>query len=208
MSTESGCVAESAASIGSTAPGRYGAGDARLVLGELTIAGAWNVQGKPEHSTLGDEVQAMLGVRLPLSPNSMNRTDTLAAFWLGPESWLLVSRGTESLTTDMAAAGVSINAAGGAMFDVSAGRIAYAVTGANAEALLATRCPLDFHAEAFPVGACAQSLLGHVGALYYRRGPEDFVVMVARSFARDAWHSLCVSAANGGYDVAPTAMFD
>jgi sarcosine oxidase subunit gamma len=197
----------SASFIGSTVPGRYGAGGARLVLGELTLAGAWNVQGKPAGSTLVDEVQAMIGVRLPLAPNTMNRTDAIAALWLGPESWLLVARGA-SPRPDIAAARVSINAAGGAMFDVSAGRVAYAVTGANAEALLAARCPLDFHADAFPVGSCAQSLFGHVGALYYRRGAEDFVVMVARSYARDAWHSLCVSAAAGGYDVAPTATFD
>ena len=45
--TESGCVAESPPSIGSTAPGHYGAGDARLALAELTIAAAWNVQGDP-----------------------------------------------------------------------------------------------------------------------------------------------------------------
>jgi heterotetrameric sarcosine oxidase gamma subunit len=88
------------------------------------------------------------------------------------------------------------------------GGVAYAVTGARAAALLAARCPLDFHVGAFPVGTCAQSLLGHVGALYYRRDAEDFVVMVARSYARDAWDALCVSAAAGGYDVAPPAMFD
>jgi len=39
-------VADSSVSgIGSTPPGRYGTGKARLVLGELTLAGAWNVQG-------------------------------------------------------------------------------------------------------------------------------------------------------------------
>ena len=197
----------SVSSVGSTAPGRYGAGDDRLVLGELTLAGAWNVQGKPAGSTLVDEVQAMLDVRLPLAPNTANRTDAMAAFWLGPESWLLIARGA-SMRPDVAAARVSIIAAGGAVFDVSAGRVAYAVKGTNVEALLATRCPLDFHLDAFPVGGCAQSLFGHVGALDFRRGAADFVVMVARSYARDAWHALCVSAAAGGYDVAPTVTFD
>jgi hypothetical protein len=32
--------------------------------------------------------------------------------------------------------------------------------------------------------------------------------MVARSYARDAWHALCISAAAEAYDVAPTAMFE
>jgi len=193
--------------IGSTRPGRYGVGEAHLVLAELTVAGAWNVQGKPGHPTFADEVHAMLGVRPPLQPNTTNCSDGLAAFWLGPESWLLVLRGA-SPHPDIAAARASIHAAKGALFDVSAGRVAYAVTGARAAALLATRCPLDFHVSAFPVGTCAQSLLGHVSALYYRRAPEDFVVMVARSYARDVWHALCVSAASEAYEVAPTAMFD
>lgn len=197
----------SASSIGSAAPGRYGTGEVRLALGELTVAGAWNVQGKLDHPTFADEVQAMLGVRLPSKPNTVACSDALAAFWLGPESWLLVLRGA-SPRPDLGAARTSIHAAKGALFDVSAGHVAYAVRDERAAELLATRCPLDFHAGAFPVGTCAQSLLGHVGALYYRRDAEDFVVMVARSYARDAWHALCVSAATEAYDVAAAAMFD
>ena len=154
----------STAPIGSTAPGRYGAGDARLVLSELTIAGAWNAQGRPERPACIAAVQRVFAVPLPHTPNATRRTDTVTALWLGPESWLLVAHGA-SPRPDLAAARAAINAAGGALFDVSAGRVAYAVTGRHATALLARRCPLDFHAGAFPVAGCAQSLLGHVGAL-------------------------------------------
>jgi sarcosine oxidase, subunit gamma len=200
-------VAESSTStIGSTAPGRYGAGNSRLVLGEVTIHAAWNVQGKADRPAFVDEVRRVFSVELPLGPNTTTRSDALTAFWLGPESWLLVARSASS-RFDFSVRCDAINAAGGALFDVSAARVAYAVSGRGAAALLARRCPLDLHLSAFPLTCCAQSLLGHVGALYYRRDADEFVVMVARSFARDAWHALCVSAAADGYDVAPTALF-
>ena len=68
--------------------------------------------------------------------------------------------------------------------------------------MLAKGCPLDFHPRAFAEGACAQSVFGHVNALFYRRAASSaFTMMVARSLARDAWRALCVSAAQYGYDV-------
>jgi len=200
-------VAESSAlTIGSAAPGRYGAGDAQLQLGALTLNGVWNVQGRTDHAPFVDEVRRSLAAELPLEPNTTVRSDTRTAFWLGPESWLLAARGRPP-AFDFVTARDVIMASGGALFDVSAARVAFAINGSGAAALLARRCPLDFHPGAFPVEGCAQSLLGHVGALYYRRGIDAFIVMVPRSFARDTWHLLCVSAAADGYDVEPTSTF-
>lgn len=200
-------MAESSNSmIGSTATGRYGAGNSRLELGELTIHAAWNIQGKADRPAFVDEVRRVFAVELPRTPNTTARSDALTAFWLGPESWLVVAHHATP-RFDFPVERDAINAAGGALFYVSAARVAYVVRGNGAAALLARRCPLDFHPSAFPVECCAQSLLGHVGALFYRRDADTFVVMVARSFARDAWHALCVSASGEAYDVAPTVMF-
>jgi sarcosine oxidase subunit gamma len=196
-------VAESSADIGSTVPARYGVGNARLELGTVTFVGAWNVQGNFSRAALAHEVRRIFVVELPSQANTTTRGDSMTAFWLGPGSWLLVARG-EPARFDFAAQRDAINAAGGALFDVSAARVAFAIAGSGADALLSRRCPLDFHSSAFPVDHCAQSLLGHVDALFYRRRADAFVVMVARSFARDVWHALCVSAAADGYDVVPT----
>ncbi len=73
--------------------------------------------------------------------------------------------------------------------------------------MLAKQCPLDFHARAFADGTCAQSVLGHVNALFYRRDLSSFTVMVARSYARGVWRTLCQSAAQYGYDVVPPHPF-
>jgi sarcosine oxidase subunit gamma len=74
--------------------------------------------------------------------------------------------------------------------------------------VLAKGCPLDFHPRVFAAGTCAQSVYGHVNVLIDKRDDEPtFMLMVARSFARDVWHALCETSAQYGYDVLPPAPF-
>ncbi len=193
--------------IGAAAPGRYGAGPARVTLCCVTLAGAWNLQGDARHAPFAEEARQLFGVALPQMPNTTARSEALTVLWLGPRSWLLVAGGTSPLD-DFEAKRDAVNALRGALFDVSAGRVAYRVAGASAPSVLASGCPLDLHSRTFTPGGCAQSLYGHVNALYYR--PDEshtFVVMVARSFARDVWHMLCVAAAQHGYEVTPAVAF-
>ncbi len=200
-----------AGDIGSTAIGHYGAEPAQLVLAERTIAFAWNIQGDATRSPFEEAVQRLFHVALPPIPNTTTRSAALTVLWLGPESWLLVA-GAHSPATpavaDFTALRDAMNTQGGALFDVSASRVAWAVSGPRAAAVLAASCPLDFHARAFPAGHCAQSLFGHVNAIFYRqRETPAFTVMVARSFASDAWRALCLPAAQYGYEVGPSAPF-
>ena len=167
----------------------------RVTLAEASIAAAWNVQGDPAYAPFVDEVERMFGVSLPIAPNSMARTDAVTALWLGPSSWLLVAGGPSALI-DFNAKRDALNAVRGALFDVSASRVAWTVSGPRAATVLAKSCPLDFHPRAFAAGTCAQSLLGHVNALFIKHDDTPtFTVMVARSYARDVWHSLRNAAA-------------
>jgi sarcosine oxidase subunit gamma len=201
--------------IGATAPGHYGVAGSEVTLGEITVTTAWNVQGHPARAPFVAEVLRQFEVTLPLVPNTTTLSTGWTAFWLGPRSWLLVARtgstGEPSLAPRPATFATSrdaLNQVGGALFDVSASRVAFAVGGQHAASVLAKNCPLDFHARAFPAGHCAQSLLGHVNALIYRQeAPPVLIVMVARSFTRDVWHALAESAAQYGYDVVPTVTF-
>ncbi len=109
---------------------------------------------------------------------------------------------------DFAGARDALNAAGGALFDVSASRVAYVIDGSRAVDVLAAGCPLDFDPRVFGAGQCRQSLYGRVPALFYRHGETPACTMlVARSFARDVWHSLCATAAPYGYTVRATSQF-
>ena len=138
---------------------------------------------------------------LPPAPNTTSREGSLAALWLGPASWLLIGS-DERTFADFDAKRDALGAAGGALFDVSASRVGWTIAGPHARTVLAKGCPLDFHPRAFAAGTCAQSVYARMNALFYH--PADtsqFAMLVARSFARDAWHLLCISAAQYGYDV-------
>lgn len=193
--------------IGATMSGHYGPPTTGVTLAETSFAGAWNVQGDAHAPAFADEVRRLFDVALPVAPNTTTRTPTLTALWLGPASWLLVWAG-KAAPENFDLCRDALNAVGGALFDVTASRVAWTVAGAHAATVLAKNCPLDFHPRAFPESACAQSLFAHMNALVYRRAASPvFTLMVARSLARDAWLRLCRSAAAYGYDVLPPRFF-
>ena len=193
------------AQVVSSAPGHYGVAGTGVTFAEATIASAWNVQGRAQRRSFLDEAQMRFGVSLPVDPNMIAKSDTVTALWLGPGSWLLVSRDGAPLG-DFEASRAGLNAAGGALFDVSDSRVAWTISGAHAATVLAKGCPLDFHPRTFRAGMCAQSLVRHIGALFVKEA-DAFTVMVARSFARDVWHALAGAAAQYGYEVLPAAPY-
>ncbi|HKW81122.1 MAG TPA: sarcosine oxidase subunit gamma family protein [Casimicrobiaceae bacterium] len=178
----------------------------RLVLGEATIAAAWNAQGDPSSPSFADAARSVAGLTLPVAPNTAASGEHVSALWLGPASWLLIA-GSDSALGDYRSARDALQAAGGALFDVSQSRVAYVVAGERAAGLLASGCPLDFHPQAFPVGGCRQSVFGRVPALYYRSERPGFIVLVARSFARDVWQTLCATGAQHDHVVAAPAAW-
>jgi sarcosine oxidase subunit gamma len=181
--------------------GHYGVSATGLTIGEVTIATAWNVQGDATRPDFVQEARRLFDVALPTKPNTTAGSDTLTALWLGPESWLLVAGGASSLT-DFVAKRDALNQKGGALFDVSASRVAWAIAGPRAAQVLAKGCPLDFHPRAFAVGACAQSVYGDVNVLIEKRDETPtFTLMAARSLARDVDRALGVGAAQYGFDV-------
>ena len=138
-----------------------------LTFREVSVAHALNLQGEAHR----------FAIALPEMPNSVTRSGDLAAFWLGPRSWLLIGRFDAP--------------EGSAAFDVSASRVGWTLEGPRSVDVLAAHCPLDLHASSFAVGTCAQSLFGQVNALYYRHVSRDaWTLFVARSFGRDVAHHL------------------
>jgi len=190
-----------------TQPAHHGAPGAGVTLAEATLATGWNVQGDLARKSFADTAQRQLGTALPAAPNTTARSGALHALWLGPRSWLLVTGDPEALS-DLTARRDAFNAAGGALFDVSAARIAWTISGPHAIDVLARGCPLDLHSRVFSAGACAQSLFGHVGLLVVKRDETPtFALMVARSYACDVWHSLLVAAAPFGAAIGPPTRY-
>jgi len=193
-------------------PGQYGlAGPAQLSLQRVASGRVWNLQGAADNPAFVAQVMKLWGVgALPTS----QRVITSAAhrlLWIGPRSWLMLGLNPHMHADTAVEPSFSdcrdlLNAAGGALFDVSASRVGWTVRGPRAIDLLASGCPLDLHHSAFAPDSCAQSHFGHVAALYHRQADGDFTVYVARSFAEDVWAAICSSAAQYGYEVLPDAQ--
>ena len=178
-----------------------------ITLAEMPIAAAWNVQGNASRADFTDQVARQFSIALPLAPNTTARSDALTAFWLGPRSWLLVAEAANSPLAGFIEKRDALNAAGSALFDLSAARVAYRLAGARATELLATGCPLDLHPRAFRAGDCAQSVFGRVNALLCKSDEAPtFIIMVARSFARDVRRSLNFSACKHDYGANATQL--
>jgi sarcosine oxidase subunit gamma len=187
--------------VASREVGHYGVPETGLTIAELTIATAWNLQGDAIRPDFVEEARRLFDLVLSTEPNTTARSDTLTALWLGPRSWLLAAGGASTLTA-FATKRDALNQLGGALFDVSASRVAWALAGPRAADVLAKACPLDFHRRAFSVGACAQSVCGHINVLVEKRDETPtLTLMVARSFARDVDRALGAVAAQYGFDV-------
>ena len=184
-----------------------GSPDSPLAIGEVTFGRAWNLHGDPRNAVFVTGAAQALGAALPLAPLTSAPGEAATLLWLGPRSWLCIG-GDAATLVDFDAARRSVNRAGGALFDVSASYVGWRLSGGGAARALNRACPLDFHPRAFAAGGCAQSVLGHVNALFHRPGDAaSFVVLVARSFAADALHALCEAARTERYRIAEPTPF-
>jgi heterotetrameric sarcosine oxidase gamma subunit len=162
----------------------------RVTLEPLEIGVGWNLRGDPRAPAFVAASERTLGLALPTQPGAsasaadagQGRQLAPLLLSLGPTSWLFVATSPASLP-DFEPARKAINAAAGALFDVSASHVGWSITGTHAARVLNCACPLDFDPRSFAVGHCAQSLLGHVAATFYRPAASTFIVMVSRSFA-------------------------
>ena len=169
----------------------------RVNLEAVEIGVAWNLRGDPRRAAFVAEAERTIGLALPVGPGATaraahdGRNAVLGSVLLslGPTTWLFVAPAHASPPAfDLARK--ALNAARGALFDVSASYVAWSIIGNDAARVLNCACPLDLDQRAFPVGHCTQSLLGHVGALLYRPAASTFIVMAARSFAADVKRNL------------------
>ena len=207
----SACVSDSTG-IRSCQPGRYGvAGPVRVSLQPAATGTVWNLQGAVDNAAFVVRATSLWGVETLPAPHRVVSSATHRLMWVGPRSWLVLSLSPHApadpaMQSEFSDSRNQLNAVGGALFDVSASRVGWTLRGPRALDLLASGCPLDLLHSVFTPDSCAQSLFGHVAALYHRHADGDFTLYVARSFADDVWSALCASAAQYGYEVLPAAQ--
>lgn len=138
-----------------------------------------------------DAVEALLGFGLPPANRAVS-SGVRTGLCIGAARWLVVAPRDQSVAAqiEQAAAGTM------ATTDLSHARTAMRIAGAKARDVLASRCAVDFHPRAFGPGACVVTSLARLAAVIHQiDAAPAFEVLVARSFARELWHSLAESAA-------------
>ena len=89
-----------------------------VTLADVELTLAWNLRGNAADAALAAAATRLFGFALPTQPNTSARSDDAALLWLGPASWLFVAEPDLS-GPPFDDARRSLNAVGGALFDVS-----------------------------------------------------------------------------------------
>lgn len=170
-------------------------------MSERAEFGFINLRGATTDPEFVAAVSVILGQALPVDANTLS-TGNHRVYWLGPDEWLIVT--SSDITVDLIK---QLGALQGhhhmAVSDVSGGNILLRLGGKNVRDVLAKGSTLDFHADVFPIGHCAQSglakasvLIGHIG------GEVVYELVVRRSFAAYLGQWLRSAAAEFGEDIS------
>ncbi len=150
---------------------------------ELAFWGHVNLRGDSGDEAFQAGVERAVGVRAPVTPNTVARAGERGIVWLGPDEWLVVSSPesregvAEKLEESLSGLHVAVN-------DISSGQTITRLRGPRARDLLSKGCPLDLHPREFGVGQCAQSHIGKSNALIIQiDDTPTYDVIVRRSFA-------------------------
>lgn len=141
------------------------------------------LQVRPRAEFDSARLESLLGIALPAGPQEKVADDP-AAYWLGPNDWLLVNP-----APDMAGINSALQeAADGATFvltDVSDACSIIDISGEDAVARLAAGCSVDFHDSEFPAGRYVLTRLQHLSVIIHRLDDTPrFRILVDRSMAQ------------------------
>ena len=133
-----------------------------LAIGEAAFLGKVAVLGSDE--AFHRAVSAQLGFDLPRTANRVHAQGDLAAMWLSPSEWMLVTpQGHEgALVASLQAALAEVHAL---VVDVSDRWTVISVAGGKAAAVLGKGTSVALAAPAFAVGRCCQTRLFSLPAI-------------------------------------------
>jgi sarcosine oxidase subunit gamma len=114
-----------------------------------------------------DALGEVLRAPLPRGPNRATGAEP-RILGLAPGDWMVVGGELKAEALAAAARPARVHVA-----DVTAGRVAFEVSGARARDLLAKGVPLDLHERALPADGCAQTVLAQTHVLIDRPGSAD-----------------------------------
>jgi sarcosine oxidase subunit gamma len=132
------------------------------------------------------EAKKVLGFDLPVKPKISASKGERVALWIGPDEWLVI----DAEGSGIAAAFAKLGNANLSAVDISQRNTAILLEGDAAHLVLNSGCPLDLSLAAFPVGACARTILSKSEVVLHREADDRFRVECWRSFSDYVWKFL------------------
>jgi len=152
-----------------------------ISIRELPFLTQINLRAQPDQR-IPQRLADVLGLALPLTPNTVASSANHRALWLGPDEWLIVGAADEARAIEHSMRD-AVTGATASIVDVSANRTVMLIQGERAQELLAHGIAIDLHPRAFGPGRCAQTLLAKVQVIMERRSDDNaFHVYVRGSF--------------------------
>ena len=131
-----------------------------------------------------------LGVSLPRKPGTSETKNEFSALWIGPDEWFVIGPDNAGLEGKVARVRAGLFSA----VSINNRNTGIVVAGPNAELALNSGCPQDLSIDAFPVGACARTIIGKAEVILWRTSEARFHVECWRSFSDYVWKYLVASA--------------
>jgi sarcosine oxidase subunit gamma len=152
-------------------------------LRELPPPVLLNLRGEASSAEFSSAVSGVLGAAAPDASNTVATSGNIDVLWLGPDEWLIVAH-TEAAADLAERLEAALAGLHHSLVDVSAGRVALELEGAEARAVLAQGMSLDLHPRAFGPGRCAQTGLARVPVILQQiDATPRFRIFVRASFA-------------------------
>jgi sarcosine oxidase, subunit gamma len=145
-----------------------------------------NLRGAAEDPSLVTDVQRVLGLELPFTPNRWHGDHRLAGIWLGPDEWLLIAPDEDAAQIEREMRAARPADPWLSMVDLSHHYTRLSLSGPGCRDLLARGCALDLHPNEFSTGDCAQTVLARCRVVLRAVETDVFELWVRNSFARYA----------------------
>ena len=155
--------------------------EAGAVLREGPPRGCLNVRGNPDDLGFGPAIATATGATLPLVPCTWTGEGDAAAYWLGPDEWLLtVPLGTEGTVEARLRSALEGSFS---VVDTTGAQYFASLSGPNLGDVMAKSSPYDFHPRNFPAGRCVQTVFAKATALVAANPDGSFDLVFRRSYA-------------------------
>lgn len=157
--------------------------NAGVHFSELPFWGHLNLRGDSRSEAFVDAVRSALALTLPVIPNTSCIATGVAALWLGPDEFLILTPpGGE--TEALGRLEPRLLGHHYALTDISGGETIIDLSGSRVTDLLAKGCSVDFDVRAFRAGNCVQTHVAKANVLIWQpHEPQTFELIVRRSFA-------------------------